>query len=364
MTSKTRLTSFMEAIARKGASLDRLAERVAADPALLPEILAGLGADEPRIKYSCSTVLRLVSQNHPAILYPRFDFFAGLLEADNNFLKWDAARVLANLSAADSEGKLEPILTRYLRPIGGPAMITAANLIVNAATIALARPALAGRLARAVLKVERAEYQTAECRNVAIGHAIKSLGRFFHLLDAKEKTAVVKFVRQQLDNRRNAVRKKAAAFLKLHGCSPAGKSQPLPPNAFIGQTKPPTDAEVSAALGGAKVLWDRLVAELASEHGLKMEWKFYSIKMGWSFRLKWKERNIVHFGLYRGGFQALLIFGDKAMAAVREAKWPQRISKILDEAPRYPEGTGVRLEIRNTNDIEIVKRLAVIKLAH
>jgi hypothetical protein len=364
MKSTVQPTPFLAAIARKGASPDRVAERVAGEPGLLPEILAGLGADEPRVKYGCSKVLRLVSQKHPAVLYPRFDFFAGLLDADNNFLKWDAARVVANLASADAEGKLEPLLNRYLGPIGGPVMITAANLIVNAATIALARPELAGRLARAVLKVERAEYQTAECRNVAIGHAIESFGRFFHLLEAQEKAAVVKFVRRQLANRRNAVRKKAAAFLKRHATSPAGKSQPLPPNAFIGQTRPPSDAEVSAALGNAKPFWDQLVAELASEHGLKTEWKFYSIKMGWSFRLKRKERNIVHFGPFQGGFQVVLIFGDKTMAAVRETKWPPRVRKILNEALRYPEGTGVRLEIKNTNDIEVVKQLAALKLAN
>ena len=194
----------------------RLAERVAAEPGLLAEILAGLEAEEPRIKYGCSKVLRLASQKHPAILYPRFDFFAGLLDADNNFLKWDAARIVASLAAVDSEGKLEPLLDRYLRPIRGPVMITAANLIANAATIALARPDWAGRIARAVLKVERAEYQTAECRNVAIGHAIESFDRFFHLLNVKEQKTVVKFVRRQLDNRRNAVRKKAATFIKRH----------------------------------------------------------------------------------------------------------------------------------------------------
>ena len=136
------------------------------------------------------------------------------------------------------------------------------------------------------------------------------------------------------------------------------------PNAFIGKTKPPTDAELAAALGAAKALWDKLVAEMTAEHGLNTEWKSYSIKMGWGMRLKRKERNIVHFGPRRGGFQVALIFGDKAMAAVREAKWPQRFQKILQDAPRYPEGTGVRLEIKSARDIQMVARLAEIKLAH
>lgn len=135
------------------------------------------------------------------------------------------------------------------------------------------------------------------------------------------------------------------------------------PNAFIGKSHPPTDAELADALGPAKPLWDQLAAQLASKHSLTTEWKCYSIKMGWSFRLKRNERNIVHFGPHRGSFAAALIFGDKAMAAVRESKWPQRIRKILDEAPRYPEGTGVRFETVKARDIPSIVKLAEIKLS-
>jgi hypothetical protein len=42
----------------------------------------------------------------------------------------------------------------------------------------------------------------------------------------------------------------------------------MTPNAFIGRAKPPTEADLQAALGGAKPAWDRLVADLAEELGL------------------------------------------------------------------------------------------------
>ena len=38
--------------------------------------------------------------------------------------------------------------------------------------------------------------------------------------------------------------------------------------------------------------------------------------------------------------------------------------KIMDEAPRYPEGTGVRLEIKARKDLAVVKKLAEVKLAN
>ena len=44
-------------------------------------------------------------------------------------------------------------------------------------------------------------------------------------------------------------------------------------NAFIGRAAAPEERDLSAELGPAKALWDRLLAELASECGLTgREW--------------------------------------------------------------------------------------------
>jgi hypothetical protein len=37
---------------------------------------------------------------------------------------------------------------------------------------------------------------------------------------------------------------------------------------------------------------------------------------------------------------------------------------LLDEAPRYAEGTGVRLIVKATEDLASVRKLAAIKLAN
>jgi hypothetical protein len=45
-------------------------------------------------------------------------------------------------------------------------------------------------------------------------------------------------------------------------------------------------------------------------------------------------------------------------------KLPKAVLKIIDEAPRYPEGTGVRLEIAARKDLAAVRKLAEVKLAN
>ena len=136
------------------------------------------------------------------------------------------------------------------------------------------------------------------------------------------------------------------------------------PNAFIGKSKQPADAELAAALGDAKELWDELLGELADKHNLTVrEWNSYSPKAGWSLRLKRKGRNILYLGPCPGAFRVAFVLGDKAVAAARQSDLPQSIIRIINAAKRYPEGTAVRLEIKQAKDIGIVTRLAGIKLA-
>ncbi len=83
-----------------------------------------------------------------------------------------------------------------------------------AAKIALAKPETTDRITAEILKVARAKYQTAECRNVAIGGAIESFDQFFAQIEDKE--PVIKFVKKQLRNTRAATLKKAERFLARH----------------------------------------------------------------------------------------------------------------------------------------------------
>jgi hypothetical protein len=134
-------------------------------------------------------------------------------------------------------------------------------------------------------------------------------------------------------------------------------------NAFIGKVTNPTDKDLAAELGPAKPLWDQLISDLKAEHDVaEPEWNSYSKKAGWSLRLKYKKRVIVYLAPCHGCFRVALVLGDKAVKATHQVKLPARVAKIIDEAPRYAEGTGVRLEVKSAADIAVVKKLAAVKL--
>ncbi len=207
-------SAFLKSISGKKFDAAGTAEHALEEPSLIDEAILGLSSEQATIKYRCEKVLRTISASRPEMLYPQFDFYVGLLDGDNTILKWGAIATIANLTHVDRENKFELIFNMYFAAIRGPVMITAANTIRAGATIAAAKPELADRICKEILKVQGARYKTPECRNVAIGHAIDALDEFWELVH--DKRAVTRFVEKQLQNTRAAVRKRAVKFLKNH----------------------------------------------------------------------------------------------------------------------------------------------------
>jgi hypothetical protein len=60
----------------------------------------------------------------------------------------------------------------------------------------------------------------------------------------------------------------------------------------------------------------------------------------------------------------ILILGDKAMKAARQSNLPKSVAKVVEDAPRHTEGTGVRLIVKGTKDLAAIRKLVVVKLSN
>jgi hypothetical protein len=49
--------------------------------------------------------------------------------------------------------------------------------------------------------------------------------------------------------------------------------------------------------------------------------------------------------------------------AAHESNLPAEILEVIDNAPRYAEGRGVRFEVRNAKDVRNVEKVAITKMA-
>jgi hypothetical protein len=127
----------------------------------------------------------------------------------------------------------------------------------------------------------------------------------------------------------------------------------------------PTEQALLDTLGRAHTVWSRLTDELCDgTMQLELQWAFAGEKFGWSARLKHGTRIIVYLTPCRGHFLASFALGTKACAAMQALRLPSAIRDLIDRAPQYAEGRGVRIPIRTQRDARVITKLAAIKLAH
>ncbi len=171
------------------------------------------------IKYACTKIIRLVSEQKPERIYPYFEEIVKWLHHKNSFIKWDGILTLSNLAAVDYEDKFGSIYQDYFALIQDSQMITAANVIGNAWKIVLAKPELESDITRRLLEVPKIIYMnkgepSPECNCIVCGQVLDCFEHYFDRSGSQ--TAMIDFAEGQLGSRRKSLAKNAEKFLSNH----------------------------------------------------------------------------------------------------------------------------------------------------
>ena len=125
------------------------------------------------------------------------------------------------------------------------------------------------------------------------------------------------------------------------------------------KARQPTDDQLRAVLGRAYRPWTRLLGLISDRIVPATQvWKFGT---GWSLRVLHKDRVIVYLLPQHDQFLVSFALGEKAVAAARAARLSAAVLELIDEAPRYAEGRGVRIPVRGDRHLTTLARLAQIK---
>lgn len=180
-------------------------------------VLFEIALTEPSsIKYTCTKIIRRVSEQKPELIYPYFDEIAGWLHHKNSFIKWDGILTLSNLAAVDHEDKFTGIYQDYFALIWDPQMITAANVIGNAWKIVIAKPELESDITRRLIEVPHITYinkgaPSPECNCIVCGQVLECFEHYFE--KSSNQTSMIAFAKEQLMSSRKSVAKAAGKFL-------------------------------------------------------------------------------------------------------------------------------------------------------
>ncbi|NIN00243.1 MAG: hypothetical protein GTO24_19850 [candidate division Zixibacteria bacterium] len=198
-------------LSRKSININNVAKRALEDKAALSELLEGVLSKKEKIRFNCFKVLLFISEQHPKVLYPKWDFFATLLDSDNTYLKYIAIYVIANLAVDDPRGRFEKIFNKYYGLLDDESVIPPSHVAANSAKIARAKPKLQTRITNRLLDIDRTGHRL-ERKDLIKGYVIEAFGRYFQ--EAKNKRRMLEFVRAQLNSKSPRTKKRAKEFLK------------------------------------------------------------------------------------------------------------------------------------------------------
>jgi hypothetical protein len=132
---------------------------------------------------------------------------------------------------------------------------------------------------------------------------------------------------------------------------------------FQDKTVTPGEKELADRLAGTYPLWTHLRDFIFEQYPEgAAEWNYPGKKYGWSFRVKDKKRAIIYFLPRAAYFKVAFVFGQKAVDKILASSVSADIKTKLEQATKYAEGRGIRLDIRDKNILTDIKQLVEIKL--
>jgi hypothetical protein len=126
----------------------------------------------------------------------------------------------------------------------------------------------------------------------------------------------------------------------------------------------PDEAAVEVALGPAYPLWTSIKARLGREFAPLVErWSYSGKQYGWALGLRHRDRPVLYLTPLSSGFRASLALPERAVPAALAAELPPAMHTIVAEAPVYPEGRAVRIEVDSDEVVEGVLSLVRVRMA-
>jgi hypothetical protein len=198
----------------KNMDVETMAKKAVKDDAILSELLDNLKAKNETVRYNCSKVLNLMSEENPEVLYPKWDMFVELLASDHTYWKLSVIPLLANLARIDVEDKFHKIFDEYFRLLNDKSMIPAVWVAANSGKIAKAKPKLQSRITDMLMTIDRTHHHP-ERKDLIKGGAIESFDEYFD--EAKDQKRILEFAQKQMNCKSPKTVKIAKDFMKKWG---------------------------------------------------------------------------------------------------------------------------------------------------
>ena len=170
------------------------------------------------VRYNCIRVLWNAVDQQPRLFYQYWDRFADMVSSPNGFHRSAAAQLIASLSAADEDCKLDPLFKDYMRLLDDPKVMVTHYFVETLDRVCRARPDLQKRVITALLNIDRSTH-TQQHKDMIKADILEVLDGFFDTLPVDLQKKATGLAQATLASTSPKSRKAAKVFLAAH---PAG----------------------------------------------------------------------------------------------------------------------------------------------
>lgn len=197
-------------LSKKGIDLEEIADDALSDEKLFKTLMDDIKSKDNTVRFNAFNALQIISENNPNYLYPQWDYLQNMLESKNNYHKYIAVYLLANLTAVDSENRFNKIFDEYFGLIKGNKTMIASHVILNSRKIANNKPELKSEIIEILLKTD--ELHEGRQKELIKSYAIETLRKISPDRDDKKK--IEYFVKLQLNSPSPKTRSAAKCFIE------------------------------------------------------------------------------------------------------------------------------------------------------
>lgn len=197
-------------LSKKGIDLEKIANDALSDEDLFKILMDEVKSKDNTVRFNAFNALLLLSENNADFLYPQWDYFQDMLESKNNYHKYIAVYILANLTAVDSKNRFNKIFDRYYGLIEGNKAMIASHVILNSSKIANNKPELKSEIIEKLLKTD--QLHEGKQKELIKSYSIETLRKIKP--DDEDKIKIDGFVKQQLDSSSPKTRSAAKCYIE------------------------------------------------------------------------------------------------------------------------------------------------------
>jgi hypothetical protein len=202
-------------VQKEPAELYDLVQPVLKNAELRDLLVEGCFAKDETYRYNCVRVFFRALEGQPALFYPYWEHFAGMIDSPNGFYRSTATQAIAYFTAVDENRRLDAILDDYLCMLDDDKIMVARYFVQTIHLLPEARPDLQEKVVACLLDVENTRH-TESRKSLLKADIINAFDRLFESLSPQEQKEILAFAEKEQTSESPSTRKAAKAFLNKH----------------------------------------------------------------------------------------------------------------------------------------------------